>query len=98
MNEILEKRKRNDWLEKRDVISMDTEKLVSIAIHGHTCCPTDEPCLSRSYSGDDACQCIRSVFATPEHYELYLCLRQIIFEAELIHTVQGENYANKQAK
>ena len=98
MNEILEKRKKYNWLEKRNAIAMDTEVLVTIAIQGHTHCPETEVCLSRSYSGDDACRCVRSVFATPEHYELYQCLRQIIFEAEMIHTVLGDKNANKQAK
>lgn len=90
MNEKLEERYKTAWLEKRHTISMDTERLVTIAVNGHKRCDEDEYCLSRNYSGEDACRCIRTVFSTPEHYELYLCLRQLIFEAEIIHAVSGE--------
>lgn len=98
MNEKLEQRKRDDWLDKKHNISMDIPKLVKIAVQGHVHCPENEPCLSRSSSGNDACQCVRSIFATPEHYELYLCLRQVILEAELIHQVTGDYYANRKAE
>ena len=98
MNEKLERIKRDRWLDNLDEISMETERLVAIAVQGHECCPENEYCLSRKYSGVTACMCIRSVFATPEHYELYLCLRQLLLETELLEITEGGKYENRKAK
>lgn len=97
MNEKLERIKRDRWLDKLDQISMEIERLVAIAIQGHEYCPEDEYCLSRNYSGVAACMCIRSIFATPEHYELYLCLRQLLLETELLENIEGEKNENSKA-
>jgi hypothetical protein len=62
-------------------VYMTVDDLVSLACKGFSPCEKDslatgDCCLSRKYSGDDACQCIRNIFPTPEYYELYQRLRE----------------------
>ena len=97
MNEVLEEQYKQRWLDKRDNLSMDRSKLIAVVVSGHDTCPTTEPCLSRSYSGDGACRCIRTVFPTPEHYRLYLSLRKLLLDVELVNAIKGEAYAYKEA-
>ena len=95
MNEKLERQYKERWLERTDAISMDRESLVQIVIAGHETCPTSEPCLSRIHSGNDACRCIRTIFPTPEHYELYQRLRTLLLEMELTTAINGDTHANR---
>ena len=94
MNEVLEAECVEQWTSNRQDLSMPTETLVQLAIHGHHTCEEHEVCLSRKHSGDNACRCIRTVFATPLHYELYLELRMLVLEAKALSAVTGTTNEN----
>lgn len=94
MNEVLEAECVEQWTSNRQDLSMPRETLVQLAIHGHHTCEEHEVCLSRKHSGDDACRCIRTVFPTPLHYELYLELRMLVLEAKALSAVTGTTNEN----
>jgi len=65
------------WLENQDG-EMDSETLVYLSIHGFEDCA--DFCASKTYCPEGACNCLRQIFPTPNHYQLYLELRQIYLE------------------
>ena len=78
-------KERNEALIYRGItdteVYMTVDDLVSLACKGFITCEKDslatgDCCLSRKYSGDDACLCIRSIFPNPQYYELYKKLRE----------------------
>ena len=94
MNLALEKEKSSNWIAVEKA-TMDIGDIVRCAIQGHIKCDVEEPCLSRGHSGDYACKCIRSVFPSDEHYQLYEELRILVMAIELLEEVeQGEFECN----
>lgn len=68
---------------------MTVEKMAQLATFGFYGCEHD--CLSKKYCSHYSCECIRSVFPSLAHYNLYLKLRSYIVTAEMIVQVKGEN-------
>ena len=64
----------------RDDETMPIEALAHIVREGFTLCEGD--CVSRSASGDN-CRCVRSVFPSPAHYQLYKELRKCYLRTQL---------------
>ena len=52
---------------------MSEDQLIYLAATGFEECP--DYCGSKQYCEDEACACIRATFPTPDHYHLYLILR-----------------------
>lgn len=82
------------WLEMDADSTMSVEELVQMARTGIHTCPADAQCLSRKYCGEGLCRCVRSVFASPEHYSLYEQVRELVFCAELLKIVMEKNNAD----
>ena len=83
MNEVREKESYQEWIDSEHS-TMSIEDLVRIAIQGFGSCPEDDVCLSRSLSGVNACRCVRSVFPSDDHYQLYEQIRALILAIELL--------------
>jgi hypothetical protein len=81
LNEKIEKVCYDRWLNGTHALPMKIEDLAYAVVYGVDTC--EDHCLSRDYSGDDACQCIRSIFPNPAHQELYTYLREQLLIAEL---------------
>lgn len=64
-----EKRRMIEWQQCSSEEYMTLENIVAISERGIERCQED--CLSRQICGEDACACVRSIFPTPQHYELY---------------------------
>jgi hypothetical protein len=75
------------WQEGQYGETMPHEQIADLAANGFSRCE-DSKCLSRKYSGDDACHCVRTIFPRPEFYELYTELRYLVLEAELMDTIK----------
>ena len=71
---------------------MPIEKMANLVVCGFHGCG-DDYCFSREYCSSTSCECIRAVFPSSTHYELYLKLRSYILTAELIAKLSGENDA-----
>ena len=81
LNEKIEKEKLERWRNGVERRPMTKEALANAVVYGFNQCP--EHCVSRERSGRDACACIRSIFPSPEHYELYEILRDKLMLTEL---------------
>lgn len=68
-DEKKEKRLADEWDQGDSKETMTIDDISTLAIHGFGCCKGH--CLSRKYSGSERCACIREVFPTPNHFELY---------------------------
>tara|TARA_B100001094_G_C18176828_1_gene798364 strand:- start:1839 stop:2153 length:315 start_codon:yes stop_codon:yes gene_type:complete len=66
-----------EWLENQEG-EMDHETLVYLSINGLDECSGF--CASKKYCAEGACHCLRQIFPTPNHYQLYLELRRIYLE------------------
>ena len=67
-----------DWEKGLSEEELTLQEIGDIAIQGLSYCPPDDNdfvCLSRKYSGESRCYCIRARFPTPDHYDLYLSAR-----------------------
>ena len=73
MDFLKEQEEKEEWERGQSELGMTLDELFQLARRGIGRC--EEPCLSRSICGEDACACIRSVFPTPDHYETYLLAR-----------------------
>ena len=76
-----------DWKANRNELSMDRRDYDYLIENGFGRC--DEICMSAKYSGEDACLCIRSLFASPAHYYSYLEDRQ----RKIDKTIKGIAYS-----
>lgn len=89
-DDVTDKEQEEIW--KRELTgnrSMPIGKMAKLAVYGfHTC---EGHCFSREHCSEDSCECIRSVFPSPTHYELYLLLRTYVTTAQIIRTAQGGN-------
>lgn len=65
-----EKNLATEWDQGDSKRVMTIEEISHLAIHGFGSCK--QPCNSRNSVGSERCACIRQVFPTPKHYELYL--------------------------
>ena len=81
-------REAERWKQGSNGETMSYERLADLAVHGFFTC--EENCLSRKYCGDDACQCVRSIFPRPEFYELYVELRYLVLEAQAIELTREQ--------
>ena len=85
------------WEQAQSQEPMSLEQMVHLAKHGLGRC--EERCLSVSQCGDDACLCVRTIFPTPEHYEIYklarafflTALAKATFAAMIGEVIYGEN-------
>ena len=75
------------WLENGKG-EMTNEALVLLASQGHMDCG-EGYCGSREYCEDGMCCCIREVFPSFHHYELYLRLRELYVKGLKIGIVDG---------
>ena len=93
LNINYEKEKLKDWLNGVDTTAMQLDDLAQLAVNG---LPDCEDCkLFQKYIGEDGCTCIRSIFPHPEHYHLYLKLREIAVELAAIAFLGGLNDKRK---
>lgn len=79
MNQFIEIQEKERWQRGVSEDGMSVEEITQIAKLGLGRCP--EECFSRDISGDDACACVRSIFPTPQHYEVYLEARAFFLSA-----------------
>lgn len=79
MNEFDEIGKKKKWLEGNSVETLSFEEITLLAKQGLGRC--EEQCFSRSVCGEDACECVRSTFPTPQHYEVYQDARSFFLNA-----------------
>ena len=78
------------WLEGNQADrNMPIEKMAQLAVAGFYGC--DEDCLSKKHCTHYSCECIRSVFPSLAHYNLYLKLRSYVLTAEMIVKVKGDS-------
>ena len=68
-----DKKDAEDWENSKSEESISLNEIVHMARNGITYC--EDYCVSREYTGENRCYCIRSRFPTPDHYELYLMAR-----------------------
>lgn len=73
-----EERAAEVWLNEGSG-EMDADAINLLAVTGFNDCGR-EFCLSRNYVGEDACACVRAIFPSRDHYQLYLCLRERYLE------------------
>ena len=69
MDEIDETQEVEQWMEGNTEGSLTTEELLELVVRGHGVC--EHYCCSRANYGQEKCTCVRSMFPTPKHYELY---------------------------
>lgn len=62
------------WEQGTSTEALDLTHINDLAILGVGC--TDDYCPSREACGEHRCICIREAFPTPEHYHLYLTIRE----------------------
>lgn len=79
MNQFIEIQEKERWQRGVSEDGMSIEEITQLAKLGFGRCP--EECFSRDISGDDACACVRSIFPTPQHYEVYLEARAFFLSA-----------------
>ena len=85
LNVNKEKKERTDWLNGVSANTMSMDDLAQLVIYGVDEC---EDChLFTKYCGVDGCTCIRSLFPHPEHYHLYLMLREMVVEIAAIAAI-----------
>ena len=97
MDFLLEQKEKDDWLQGTSEEGMTYADISELAKRGLGRC--EDECLSRRVCGEDACACVRSVFPTPEHYEVYLnarafylkALGQAAFAALMSEGIQGKD-------
>ena len=88
MIDIREDQKQaKDWIENGKG-EMSDEALVLLASQGHLDCG-ERYCCSREYCEDGMCYCIREVFPSFHHYDLYLRLRELFVKGLKIGIVDG---------
>ena len=88
MIDIREDQKQaKDWIENGKG-EMSDEALVLLASQGHLDCG-ERYCGSREYCEDGMCYCIREVFPSFHHYDLYLRLRELFVKGLKIGIVDG---------
>ena len=71
---------RDEWLRGRSDEDLTTEELLLLIKNGIVRCSED--CLSMQACGEDSCRCVRSLFPSPDYYEVYKAAREF-FEREL---------------
>ena len=71
---------RDEWLRGGSDEGLTSQELLLIIKMGLRRCSGD--CLSRQACGDDSCRCVRSLFPSPDYYEVYEAARKF-FEKEL---------------
>ena len=85
----IDKEKEQKWLDGAySEMEMTIEKMAQLATFGFYGC--DEECLSRKYCTHYSCECIRSVFPSLAHYNLYLKIRSYVLTAEMIVEIKGD--------
>jgi len=94
LNPETEKRNVDYWERGDSGYNITISDLVTLAVVGFEKCD-DTDCHSRRYSGEDRCKCIRSIFPHPVYYDLYLELRDIVFQAEIYNELMESVSANK---
>lgn len=62
------------WESPYNEEKMDIEELIDLVTEGFYQC--EGFCPSKSQYGCDRCECVRNTFPTPEHYTMYLKLRE----------------------
>ena len=79
MDEFKEIDKKKKWLEGDSVETLSFEEITLLAKQGLGRC--EHFCFSRSVCGEDACECIRNTFPTPQHFEVYQDARSFFLNA-----------------
>lgn len=62
-----------EWKREDQDVEMNIDDLDYLVKNGFQKCEGD--CISRRYCGEDACECIRTIFPSSEHYYMYLEMR-----------------------
>lgn len=81
LDHIKDKKEAEDWLNNTSHEYMTVEAITDLVKKGFITCEPDSFktgsfCASRKYSPEDACICIRTIFPSPEYYELYKRARE----------------------
>ena len=79
MDFFTEEQEAKEWERGLSEEEMALDELIALAKRGLGTC--EEECLSRSICGEGACQCVRSVFPTPKHYNTYTLARIFFLDA-----------------
>lgn len=66
--------KLDEWDNPFNDKEMSLDEFIEIIIEGFEQC--EGFCESRHKYGCDRCECVRSTFATPRHYEAFIKLRE----------------------
>ena len=81
MDYFKEKELAKEWEAGDTEEGMTVEQMADIVIRGFGNCG-EEFCISREACSEDSCACIRDLFPTPQHFEVYKEARAF-FEREL---------------
>lgn len=66
--------KIEEWDSPFNKERMDIDSLIDLVVDGFYQC--EGFCSSRNFDGCDKCECVRNTFPTPEHFTIYLKLRE----------------------
>ena len=82
MGDLDESKAVQVWEEGNTDQTLNTAELLDLIVRGHGVC--GDFCHSRRNYGQERCTCVRSVFPTPGHYELYKNARNYYLKRLLI--------------
>lgn len=95
-----EKQSAELWMADITEGTLSLEEIAVLAAKGITTCSSE--CVSRNIVGEDCCYCIRAIFPSNSHYQLFLKARNYfqrkldveVFETASAEAITGEKIGN----